>query len=727
MMEQMMMIRTMMKMTLALGLMAASCTGERPDEQPKESTMRYTPASYPATRQDPIKDTLHGVEVSDPYRWLEDVSQPEVKAWMAAQDAATDAALGALPARAALIERYNALYYIDAITAPRNRKGRYFYAKRKAGQEKYVYYWRQGDAGEEHVLLDPNTLSEDGSISVGGVYSTRDGERVAYKLKENNADESTMYVMDVKTGKTSDADVITGAKYAYPVWTPDGQGFYYVHLPQEEGVSVQDRPGLAEVRYHKLGTKQEADPLVFARTGDPKMFLGVDLSYDGRYLFLYKQLGWTSVAIYYKDLQAKPAQADWKAVVEGKDAKFDLTAWGDDFYILTDDGAPRGRVVKVPASSGTYADAKEIIAESGSVIEGVQVVGGKLVVTRMESAYSKMTVHGLDGAKLADVELPGIGVTSGMVGDPSEPEAYYTFTSFTTPPQIYRTDVTSGQTALWAKVEVPIDPSALTVEQVFYTSKDGEKISMFLIHKKGLKRDGQTPFILYGYGGFSVSLSPYFRSDIYPWLEAGGGFAVPNLRGGGEYGEDWHRSGMLDKKQNVFDDFIAAAEYLIAQRYTSAEHLGISGGSNGGLLVGAVMVQRPELFRAVACAVPLLDMVRYHLFGSGKTWISEYGSAEDAAQFKALYAYSPYHHVKPGTKYPATLMLSADSDDRVDPMHARKMAAALQAASTSGLPVWLRIEENAGHGGGDMVKKRVAHDAETYGFFMQELGLTPAR
>ncbi len=708
-------------------LAMVGCTGgERRDAAPKETQMGYTAASYPQTRRAEIKEVVHGVEVSDPYRWLEDAGDAEVKAWMSAQDAATDAALKALPTREALIKRYTELYYIDAVTAPRHRNGRYFYAKRQAGQEKYVYYWREGEQGEERVLIDPNTLSEDGSISVGGVYSNRDGSKAAYKLKENNADESTMYVMDVASGKTSDADVITGAKYAYPVWTPDGQGFYYVHLPLDSNVSVQDRPGLAEVRYHKLGTKQSEDTLIFEKTGDPKLFIGVDLSHDGRHLLLYKQRGWTSVDIYYKDLKAKVPQTAWKAVVEGKDAKFDVTVWGDQFYIWTDDGAPRGRVLRVPAAEGTYAQAKEIIAESDAVIEGVQLAGGKLVLTTMKNAYNQMAIHELDGKRLREVALPGIGVTSGMSGDPEEQEAYYTFTSFTSPPQIYRTDITSGQTALWAKINVPIDPDQLDVQQVFYPSKDGTKVSMFVITKKGIKRDGSTPFILYGYGGFSVSLSPYFRSDIYPWLEAGGGFAVPNLRGGGEYGEDWHRGGMLDKKQNVFDDFIAAAEYLIQNGYTKPERLGISGGSNGGLLVGAVMVQRPELFKAVACAVPLLDMVRYHMFGSGKTWISEYGDPEDPEQFKALFAYSPYHKVTPGVRYPATLMLSADSDDRVDPMHARKMAAALQAASASGLPVWLRIEENAGHGGGDMVKKRVTQDAESYGFFMQQLGLTPA-
>jgi prolyl oligopeptidase len=702
-----------------------ACGDKRQDESPKEEKMGYSASSYPETRREDVREVVHGVEVADPYRWLEDVSKPEVKAWMSAQDAAADVALKALPAREALMKRYAELYYIDAVTAPRNRQGRYFYARRAAGQEKYVYYWRQGEQGEERVLLDPNTLSEDGSISVGGVYSTRDGKRAAYKLKKNNADESTMYVMDVESGRVSDADVITGAKYAYPAWVPDGSGFYYVHLPQVDGVSVQDRPGLAEIRYHRLGSEQADDALIFPHTSDPKMFLGVDVSYDGRYLFLYKQRGWTSTEIFYKDLKASGAWAEWAPIVAGKDAKFEVFAWQDYFYILTDEGAPRGRVMRVPAAVGDYAKATQIVAESDMVIEGMQVVGGKLVLTGMRDAYSRMMVHELDGKLIREVALPGIGVTSGMTGDPEQDVAYYTFTSFTTPPQIYRTDIRSGQTVLWAKINVPINPDALTVEQVFYPSKDGTKVSMFIVTKKGIKRDGSTPFILYGYGGFSVSLTPYFRSDIYPWLEAGGGFAVPNLRGGGEYGEAWHRDGMLDKKQNVFDDFIAAAQYLIDNGYTKPERLGISGGSNGGLLVGAALVQRPDLFRAVECAVPLLDMVRYHLFGSGKTWIPEYGSPEDPEQFKVLYAYSPYHHVKPGVRYPAVLMQSADSDDRVDPMHARKMTAALQHASTSGRPVWLRIEKNAGHGGGDMVKKRVERDAESYGFFMQQLGLEP--
>lgn len=684
----------------------------------KEATM-----NYPETTRQDVVDTLHGVQVADPYRWLEDVSNEDVKAWMNTQQAFTDEYLQKLDGRDWLTTRFNELYYIDAVGTPRRHGDRFFLYRRKAGQEKYVLYWKDGIEGEEQMLIDPNTLSEDGSTSLGGIYPSQDGKFMAYQLKANNADEAILYVMEVATGKISEIDVIEGAKYAWPSWLPDNSGFYYTWLPIDESISTMDRPGYAEVRFHKLGESPKKDAQIMERTGDPQLFVGAGVSRDGKQLFLYKQRGWSQTDVYFQKVGAK--KGEWKPLAEGIEATFDLTDFGDDLFITTNWKAPNMRVLKTSVKNPSLETAVEVVPErQDAVLEGMEIVGGKMVLNYLENAYNKLYLHDMSGKRLNEIELPGIGATSNVIGEPDRPEAYFTFTSFTVPNQIYQTNVDSGETSLWAKTDVPVDPSKYDVEQVRYPSKDGTEVTMFLVTKKGIKRDGSTPFLLYGYGGFNVSMSPAFRTSIYPWLEMGGGYAVANLRGGGEYGEAWHKDGMLLKKQNVFDDFHAAAEYLIANKYTSSEKLAIRGGSNGGLLVGAAMTQRPELYGAVVCAVPLLDMVRYHLHGSGKTWIPEYGSADDPDQFAVLHAYSPYHQVTPGVDYPATLFMSADSDDRVDPLHARKMVAALQHADVDGEPLLLRIEENAGHGGGDMVKKWVASDVDTYSFLMEQLGMS---
>ncbi len=721
------MVHTRYVLTLLLCVATASSacksTPSTPTEQNKNS-QEAQKMDYPETTRQDVVDTLHGVQVADPYRWLEDVESEEVQAWMNTQQAFTQKYLDGLEGRDWLTKRFTELYYIDAVGTPRRHGDRFFLYRRKAGQEKYVLYWKEGIEGEERVLIDPNTLSEDGSVALGGIYPSRDGKFMAYQLKPNNADESTLHVMEVETGTISEIDVIEGAKYAWPSWMPDNSGFYYTWLPTDETISTMDRPGYAEVRFHKLGESPEKDVQIMERTGDPQLFVGAEVTRDGKQLFLYKQRGWSQTNIYTQPVGAK--KGEWTPVAEGLEATFGLTDFGDDLYITTNWKAPNLRVLKTSVKAPSLETAVEVVSERpDAVLEGMQIVGGKMVLNYLENAYNKLYVHGLDGKRVREIELPSIGATSNVIGEPDRPEAYFTFTSFTVPNQIYQTNVDSGATELWAKIDVPVDPSQYQVEQVRYPSKDGTEVTMFLVTKKGMARDGNTPFLLYGYGGFNVSMSPGFRSSIYPWLEMGGGYAVANLRGGGEYGEAWHKDGMLLKKQNVFDDFHAAAEYLITNKYTSSEKLAIRGGSNGGLLVGAAMTQRPELYGAVVCAVPLLDMVRYHLHGSGKTWIPEYGSADDPEQFKVLHAYSPYHNVEQGVDYPATLFMSADSDDRVDPLHARKMVAALQHADQDGEPLLLRIEENAGHGGGDMVSKWVKSDVDTYAFLMEQLGMTP--
>jgi prolyl oligopeptidase len=702
-------------------LTAAACTTPTPDPAPKESAAM----SYPETRRDDVVETLHGVEVADPYRWLEDVDGEGVRDWMKAQNALTRSHLEGLPGRDALRARFSELFKVESMGAPIRKGERFFLYRRSPEQEKFVVYWKDGEDGEEKVLIDPNTLSEDGSVSLGGIYPTQDGALVAYRLKENNADESTMYVMDVAAGTTSEVDVIPGANYTSASWLPDNSGFYYTVLPTDPDIPEDTRPGEATVRFHALGTPPADDPIVVPATKDPQVFQGVGLSRDGSMLFLYTTYGWNRNELSWRP--AADAGAAWSPIATGLDAKTYVVEVLDGFvYLMTNHEAPNWKLLRAPAADPTLANAEVIVAERpDGVLDDASIVGGKLVLTYMERARNVMKVHALDGAFERDVTLPGIGSVSGMIGQPDHAKGYFTFTSYTTPRQIYEAEMSTGETRLWAQVDVPVDPSAFQVDQVEYASKDGTTVTMFLVHKKDIPMDGSTPFLLYGYGGFNVSMTPYFSSSIYPWLEAGGGYAVANLRGGGEYGEAWHKDGMLDKKQNVFDDFIAAAEYLVSKKYTSPEHLGISGGSNGGLLVGAAMTQRPDLFGAVVCSVPLLDMVRYHLSGRGRTWISEYGSAEDPDQFATLHAYSPYHRVRPGPASPPPRVQSAASDDRVDPLHARKMAAALQAADPDGEPILLHIEENAGHGGGDMVSKAIDSSVDTYSFLMKYLGLPP--
>lgn len=678
------------------------------------------PMQYPKTRLDAVKDVIHGVTVADPYRWLEDVKADDTKKWMGDQDKLARDWLGKLPGRDALAKRLKELFYVDAISAPAHRGTRFFYSRRHADKEKSIHYWKEGENGAEKVLLDPNTMTKDGTTSVGGVVATWDGKKVAYTLHANNSDEEIMHVMDVATGKESARDTISGLRWTSASWTPKGDGFYYTWSPPTGKVPEADRPGYAELRYHKLGTDPEKDQIVFPATHDPKTFVGGYISRDGHWLYAVVEHSSTANDVYIRDMRKKGSK--FEPFVVGKDALYQVFDWKDTIYVQTNEGAPRYRLFKVDPKKMARADWVEIVPEQkDAVIQNVSIVGEHLAITWMKNASNSLELRTLDGKPVRTVELPTIGTSSGFLGNEDEDTAYYTFTSYTTPQQIYKTSIKGGETSLWAEVKVPVDTSKYTVEQVWYPSKDGTKVSMFLVHRKDLKKDGTTPFLLWGYGGFNISETPGFSGSIFPWLDAGGGYAVANLRGGGEYGEEWHRNGMLGKKQNVFDDFIGAAEFLQKEKYASK--VAIRGGSNGGLLVGAVTTQRPDLFRAVICQVPLLDMVRYHKFGAGQVWIPEYGSADDAEQFKWLYAYSPYHHVKAKTSYPALLMMSADADDRVDPLHARKMVAALQAANTGEHPILLRIEQHSGHGGADLVKQAVEQQADAYAFLMHELGL----
>jgi prolyl oligopeptidase len=717
------------------------------------------------------------VAIEDPFRWLEDESDPRVQQFVAEEDQRARAYLQALPGRAALAERLRELFYVDAISAPRRYGSRYFYSRTHADKEKAVLYVREGRDGIERVLLDPNQLSADGSLSIGYWQPSPDGRVVAYAERCNNSDEATLRLLDVEDRGSGliavprPHEVIVGAKYAYPSFTPDGSAFYYTYLPTHapsasaslgpgdadagQPLGAAERPGFAEVRLHRLGESADRDLLVYPATGSPSTFLQCELSRDGRYLVLYLQYGWSACDVYYCDLQRVAAppwggppaalRAAFVPLRVGVAARYQVLAWQDRFYLFTNEGAPRGRVLWADATAAPPLAFQELVPEDhsdgdqGAVITDVSVVGGALGVHALRRAHSELWIYPLPtgeplvtGAPLApprQVELPGLGQSYGFIGNPEDDEFYYHYTSFVQPPQIFRSSVAAGGAALWAEVKLPLSSGAdspFLVEQVRYPSRDGTLVSMFLVGRRDRRRDGNTPFLLIGYGGFNVSLLPEFSAGLLTFLEHGGAFAVANLRGGGEYGEAWHSAGMLAHKQNVFDDFLSAAEYLIAEGHTRADRLAIRGGSNGGLLVGAALTQRPELFAAAICAVPLLDMLRYHRFGSGQTWIPEYGNPDEEADFRVLAAYSPYHHVG-ARPYPAVLMLSADHDDRVDPMHARKMTALLKARTTGRRPILLRVEHGAGHGGADLVRKTIEQAADTYAFLLSELGMGAQR
>lgn len=676
------------------------------------------------TRRDDVEETLHGVRVGDPYRWLEDETSREVIAWMDEEDRLARETLSKAPARAALAERMRQLFYAESWSTPVVRQERLFFMRGHRDREKAILYVRDGRTGEERVLLDPNKWSADGSVSLGRWNPSPDGKKLAYLVRPNAADEAVLYVLDVDSGEHG-PEKIEGAKYAWPSWTPDARGFYYVRLPVDPSIPVAERPGHARLYFHRLGADARHDRLIHAATDDPTTFLNGELSRDASALFVSIQRGWSENDLFALDLTRD--DAGFRLIAPGRDATYELIdTWQGFHYFVTNEGAPGRRVMRVPVGGDLSRENwREVVPEDpDAALELVRLVGGKLALVYLKDASSVLKLSALDGSGMREIALPGIGTVEAVTGSPERREAFFNFTGYTTPREIHRLDTFTGESGLWAEssVKQAFDPRRFTVERRHYASRDGTQIPIFLVHKKDLARGGENPTLLYGYGGFMVSMTPMFRASIIPWLEAGGVYAVANLRGGGEYGKKWHDAGRGANKQNVFDDFIAAAEWLIAEGYTNQNRLAIYGGSNGGLLVGAAMVQRPDLFRGVLCAVPLLDMLRYHLFGSGKTWIPEYGTAEKSRDFEVLRAYTPYTNVRAGTDYPALLMLSADHDDRVDPMHARKFVAAIRDASPAS-PTLLRIERNAGHGGADQIEKSIEQNADIYGFLFELFGM----
>ncbi len=706
---------------LPLAVLALGACAARKPSMPVASAAPPPGIAYPATRTDEVSETIHGRRVADPWRWLEDEKSPEVQAWMKAEDGLARSFLSGLPGRKALAARTSELLYVESMGVPVKRGPLLFFSRRRADQEKAVVWVR--DVGGDRPLLDPNGWSRDGSVALGGWSVSWDGRTIAYQVKAHNSDDATLRVMDVETGRVSPVDVIEGGRYARASFTVRGDGFYYTWLPTDPSIPEPDRPGYAEIRFHRLGTDPRKDPVVRPRTGDPAVFQDATLSRDGHWLLLHVSHGWSSTDVWYRDARKGPDEP-FRPLVVGSKAHYSVEAYRDRFYVHTDEGAPRWRLFRADPERPARADWQELVPEGRGTMESATVVGGRLALAWLEWAQTRLELRELDGSRVGDVALPALGSASLPAGEQDADQAYFSFESFTWPKEIRSLAVSTGAAKLLFRPRLPVEAGRYEVEQVEVPSKDGTRVTMFLVHAPGARRDGSNPVLLGGYGGFDVSEVPVFSPTLFPWLEHGGVYALPNLRGGGEYGERWHEEGMLLKKQNVFDDFIASAEWLVAQGWTRPSRLVIRGGSNGGLLVGAAMTQRPDLFAAVLCGVPLLDMIRYPLFGAGRTWTSEYGTAADPQQFQALIGYSPYHRVAPRTRYPALLLLSADHDDRVDPMHARKFAAAVQAATTGG-PVLLRIERNAGHTGADLLRARVEQTADEYAFAFAAMGITP--
>ena len=662
----------------------------------------------------------HGVEVRDPYRWLEDGDAEEVRRWSEAQGRHTRAALDAIPFTAAIRERLRVLFSIGLVSAPAIRGDRYFHQRRTGDQEQPVLYLRQGREGEDRVLLDPARFAEDRTSALDWYYPSDDGRLLAYGVSEGGSEKSVLRILDVDTGRDL-ADVIPFTRACSLEWRPDGSGFFYTRYPEPGSVPPGEENYRRRVYEHVLGRDWREDPLVFGADRPPEDWANVHLSPGGRWLAVSVSRGWTRTDVYLRDL-ASP-DSPFVTVIEGLDAIFGVDVRNDRLYLQTNLDAPRSRLVAADLEHPGRETWRDVLPEGPDVLEGTALIGDWIVAVWLRDASSRVTLHARDGTLLHEVALPVIGSVAGLTGEWDGREAFLGFTSYAVPPTVYRLALPDPALELWARAPGEVDADRFRVRLVHYPSRDGTLVSMFLVDARDRPTDGRGAALLTGYGGFNVSHTPAFGRGVIQFLEKGGLYAVAHLRGGGEYGEDWHRQGMLDRKQNVFDDFLGAADFLLEQGHAGRGRLAIMGGSNGGLLVGAALTQRPGLFRAVVCQVPLLDMVRYHLFRIARLWIPEYGSADDPEAFRWLYAYSPYHHVRDGTPYPAVLITTGESDSRVDPLHARKMAARLQAATSSDHPILVRVETRAGHGQGKPLSKTLEEWTDVWAFLFSELSL----
>ncbi|MEB3290316.1 MAG: prolyl oligopeptidase family serine peptidase [Leptolyngbya sp.] len=685
--------------------------------------MPASPLTYPPSARQSHVDVYHGTEVADPYRWLEDTQSAETQAWIEAQNQLTFGYLAQLPGRETLNQRLTQLWNYERYGTPFKRGGRYFYFKNDGLQNQSVLYTLTSLGAEPRVLLDPNRLSADGTVALSGMAVSENGAYLAYGLSASGSDWVEWQVRNIDTGEDTD-DRLKWVKFSGVSWSHDHQGFFYSRYDEPDPANLHAAVNYYQkLYYHRLGTPQSEDVLIYERPDQKEWGFSGGVTEDGRYLVISVWRGTDpNNLVFYKDL-TNPDSPVIELISEFE-ANYSFVAnEGTRFWFRTDRQAPKGRLIAIDLTQPDPAHWQEVIPEGENTLEGVSLLNHQFVVDYLKDAYTQIQIYTLEGAWVRDVELPGIGSAGGFDGKREDTETFYSFTSFTVPNTLYRYDLITGESTLYRAAQVDFDPNAYDTRQVFYPSADGTRIPMFIVHKRGLVLNGQNPTLLYGYGGFNVSLTPAFSVSNLVWMELGGVYAVPNLRGGGEYGEDWHQAGTKLNKQNVFDDFIAAAQWLIDQGYTTAQKLGIMGGSNGGLLVGACMTQRPDLFAVAIPAVGVMDMLRFNQFTIGWAWESDYGSPQNEAEFRALYAYSPLHNLKPGTAYPATLITTADHDDRVVPAHSFKFAAALQQTQGGDTPALIRIDTKAGHGAGKPTAKVIEEAADKWAFLASHTGL----
>lgn len=678
------------------------------------------PLVYPKAKTVDQVDDYHGTKVADPYRWLEDADSPDTKAWVQEEDKLTFGYLEKIPYRGAIRERLLKLWNYERFTTPEQENGRYFYQHNNGLQNQNVLLVSESLNAEPRVLLDPNTLSSDGTVALAGASITDDGKLMAYATAQSGSDWQEWHVRDASTGKDL-PDLLQWSKFSGAAWSKDDKGFFYSRYDEPKGTALRDANYFQKLYYHQLGTSQAEDKLIYERPDNKELLFGGTVTDDGRYLVIHVSQGTSPKnRLYYKDL-AKP-DAPVVKLLDDFDAQYlFVDNDGPVFWIQTDLQSPRSKLIAIDTRRPERTNWKTVVPESKDKLEQSTVVDNRFLLSYLKDARTEVRVYDLQGKLIRNVDLPGIGTANGFQGKRKDKETFYSFTSFISPTTVYRYEPSSGKSSAFKQPKVDFDPSQYETKQVFYNSKDGTRVPMFLTYKKGLKLDGQNPTLLYAYGGFDISLTPSFSVPNVVWLEMGGIYAQPNLRGGGEYGEEWHLAGTKAHKQNVFDDFIAAAEWLIANKYTSTPKLAIRGGSNGGLLVGACLTQRPDLYGATLPHVGVMDMLRFQKFTIGWAWTSDYGSSDNPEDFKALYAYSPLHNLKPGAKYPPTLIATADHDDRVVPGHSFKFAATMQADQAAPAPVLIRIETKAGHGAGKPISKVIDETADEWAFVAYNL------
>ncbi len=699
--------------------------------------VKAAPLTYPDTTKTDHVDDYHGTKVADPYHWLEDANSEQTKAWVEAENKITFGYLRKLPAWESIHQRVSQLWDYEKFGVPHKEGGRYFFSKNSGVQNQSVIYTAPSLAAEPTELLDPNKLSDDGTVALNGYAISKDGKYMAYSLSTSGSDWIEWHVKDVTTGIDL-TDQVKWSKFSGASWTPDNKGFFYSRYDApDEKTQLQTTNYFQKLYYHRLGDPQDKDTLVYERKDQKEWGFGGDVTDDGKFLIIHVSQGTDPKnRVFYRALDGSDVTAN--PVVEllnDLDARYSFVGNdGATFYFLTDKDAPRARLVALDTAEasktpGAKPALREVIPQAAEALQAVNDVGGRFVAEYLKDAHSEVKIFEKDGKGIAEVPFPGLGTASGFGGKTEDSETFYAFTSYTVPLAIYRYDVRSGENRVVFAPKVNFKPDDYTTEQVFYPSRDGTKVPMLISYKKGIRRDGNNPTLLYGYGGFDISITPTYSPANLVWMEMGGIFAVPNLRGGGEYGEEWHLAGTKGQKQNVFDDFITAAEWLIANHYTSTPKLAVYGRSNGGLLVGAVLTQRPDLFGATLPTVGVMDMLRFQKFTIGWGWASDYGSSDDPEQFKYLYAYSPLHHLKPGAHYPPTLVTTSDHDDRVVPAHSYKFAATLQADQGGEAPVLIRIETKAGHAGGGLnsglpTSKQIDEVTDKWAFLYHSLGMS---